>query len=267
MRVASRRVREALRLFAPLYGRRTLQGWNDATAAVTRALGAVRDDDVFIAAFARLARDADTAEERTALAWLVGVAQGERSERLRRMRKRLAGLDLGGLRAGLKKTARTRAVPEADLPLSALATRAVAERLDAVAALLPAARNESDSASQHALRIAMKRLRYAVETLAPCFDDGFPELHRTLVAFQDALGELHDSDVFLARVREAAKRGDAKAAGVSAAGLAQVVAGLEAARAKRFRRFRRLLSAHPEPRLRAALLAAIVPVDDSEATA
>jgi CHAD domain-containing protein len=54
-----------------------------------------------------------------------------------------------------------------------------------------------DSIGLHQLRIAVKRLRYALER----FEDDDPTLHdgvELLATLQDALGEAHDRDVLLA---------------------------------------------------------------------
>jgi CHAD domain-containing protein len=54
MRVASRRLREAMRLLAPLYPAHRFDPWYRKVRRITRALGPVRDSDVFIDAFSRL---------------------------------------------------------------------------------------------------------------------------------------------------------------------------------------------------------------------
>ena len=103
----------------------------------------------------------------------------------------------------------------------------MAERIAAVYALMPAALDEEQIEAQHALRITFKRLRYAVEVFAPCYGDAFDDLHATLTAFQDELGDLHDLHIFLDMVREPERRASAEAAGVSAEDIAAVEALLE----------------------------------------
>jgi CHAD domain-containing protein len=259
MRVASRRLRAALALFAPYYRRKTIGAWCDLVREVTRALGGVRDADVFIGVMGGLVEGAD-AEERAALAYLIGFRTGGRAVQLKRMRKRLLALDLGSARGRFDKAvAHHRRCDEIHRPLRELAREALTRRLDTVAELMPGALDERDGASQHALRIAFKELRYAVETLAPCFDTSVDETHKLLVRFQDALGELHDRDVFIEAVAAAQAAGDAAVAGVTPAGLDAVVAGLAAQRHAAFRRFHALAAGHPEPALRGALLGAVLP--------
>ena len=55
MRVASRRLREAMRLFQPLWDSSAFQRWYRRVRRVTRSLGPVRDSDVFLEELAQLA--------------------------------------------------------------------------------------------------------------------------------------------------------------------------------------------------------------------
>lgn len=261
MRVASRRLRAALSVFRPYLPAKGRKRWTRVARAVTCALGAVRDADVFIAEFASLAADADTEEERVTLAYLLGRRHGERTRDLEAMRDVLASLDLaGGRSAFLRFAAGARG---ADTPLRDLAAEIVAARLSALAAHLPDALEPANADVQHAMRIAAKRLRYAIETLRPCFGPGAGEVLAVLRALQDALGELHDRDVFLAVTAEAAGDPDAEAAGVAASGLAAVTLSLTEERAERFAAFRDLVTEHDITALGPALAGALLPLPGS----
>ena len=111
---------------------------------------------------------------------------------------------------------------------------------------------------QHALRIDYKRLRYAVEAFAPCYGDAFDALHATLTAFQDTLGELHDVHVFAEMVRDPVRAQAARAAGVTDAGLDEVVAVLDGRARERFAAFSALAEAYPADTLLPALLLPLV---------
>ena len=60
----------------------------------------------------------------------------------------------------------------------------------------------------HALRRALKSLRYAVEALSPLLPARARKLAPTAAMLQDALGAIHDADEWLARAApsEAAQR-------------------------------------------------------------
>jgi len=254
MRVASRRLRESMRLLAPLYPPAAFAQWYKRVRGVTRALGPVRDSDVFIDAFSKLNRSLD-AGGRHAVAFLVGYRMGQRERQLELLQRALGSLDLVQSRRSFARLVRApKRGPESQRPLSAFAHAAVAERISAVYGLMPAALDEADIEAQHALRITFKRLRYAVEVFAPCYGDDFDALHEMLTAFQDELGDLHDLHVFLDMVREPERRAAALAAGVSAEDLVAVEALLEKKAHREFTQFTKLATEHPAGEMLPALL-------------
>jgi len=254
MRVASRRLREAMRLLAPLYPGREFRRWYRRIRQVTRALGPVRDSDVFVEEFSRLAPEFGDGGRR-AVAFLVGHRLGRREHELEVLNGELALLDLEQNRSSLHALAHGVAgTPDAARPFADFAHAAVAERAATVLGAQPAALDEANMAEQHALRIDYKRLRYALEAFAPCYEDDFDGLHATLVAFQDVLGEMHDLHVFLDLVRDPDLTAAATPAGVSAQDLAEVERVLSAHAHDAFLRFAALAAAHPAERLVPSLL-------------
>jgi len=259
MRVASRRLREALRLLAPVYPDRAFRRWYRRVRSITRALGPVRDADVFIEEFSALAPELGEGGRR-AVAYMVGYRTGRRERELEALNRELAALDLARARSSFERMAWSVADSEAARrPLADFAYAAVAERVGVVAAAQPAALVESEVDVQHALRIDYKRLRYAVEAFAPCYQEAFDGLHATLTAFQDVLGELHDLHLFGDLLREPATVSAAAAAGVSASDLGEVATLLDSRANERFTSFTTLVLAHPAPALRQALLTPLTP--------
>ena len=261
MRVASRRSREAIAIFAPLYREADLAEPLRSVKAVTKALGAVRDADVFIDHLAALSRDAEDEQQRLALAYLIAWRQSERSRDLIRMRERLARLDLESRRVRL-----TRALyafrKNADIiaPLGWLAEDVLKQRLDAFYGYLPAALDESAIEEQHAMRIAGKHLRYAIETFKSCIDPKrFDQIRATVTSYQDALGEMRDRDVFLDAIDRMVAGGTPSAAGITADGIGGVIARLKAERAELFGRFVALVEDHPAEPTEESILAALLP--------
>jgi CHAD domain-containing protein len=254
MRVASRRLREAMRLLAPLYPGRDFSRWYRRIRSVTRALGPVRDSDVFVEEFSRLAPEFGEGGRR-AVAFFIGHRMGRREHELEALNGQLAALDLEANRASLHALAHAVAgSPDAARPFADFAHAAVAERAAAVFGAQPEALDERNMAEQHALRIDYKRLRYAVEAFAPCYEDDFDELHATLVAFQDTLGIMHDLHVFLDLVRDPDLAVAAGRAGVSAEDLAEVEQVLAAHAHEAFEQFAALAAEHPAERLIPSLL-------------
>ncbi|MGB4442317.1 MAG: CHAD domain-containing protein [Coriobacteriia bacterium] len=264
MRVASRRLREAMRLLGPLYPPKAFGTWYKRVRRITRALGPVRDSDVFIEDFTKLGNHVG-AEGKRAVAFMVGYRTGRREHELDVLDAELAGLDLAENRRSFESFARRLADPaSAGEPLAGFAYGAVAERAATVFGAQPAALVSEHVTRQHELRIDYKRLRYAVEAFAPCYGDSFDDLHETLTAFQDTLGDLHDMHVFLEMLRAPERIEAAARAGVSADALAEVEALLEERAHADFERFVGLVSAHPAEALLPELLLPLARVPEPE---
>jgi CHAD domain-containing protein len=83
-------------------------------------------------------------------------------------------------------------------PLADGARRIVRVRLDELCSFMPAA--AEDAVAQHDMRIAAKRLRYALEVTSACFGAYAATATKHARALQDVLGEIHDWDVLLEEV-------------------------------------------------------------------
>jgi CHAD domain len=80
--------------------------------------------------------------------------------------------------------------------------RIVATRVDELASFIPKALDPAEVKALHDMRIAAKRLRYILEVAAePCFGAYAQTAIKRTKDLQDLLGELHDCDVQLPRVR------------------------------------------------------------------
>jgi CHAD domain len=105
-------------------------------------------------------------------------------------------------------------------PLGENAARIVRVRLEEMTSLAPRAL-EGKTKVQHDMRIAAKRLRYVLELTGFVFGRPADTARRRARDLQDILGEIHDCDVMLPRVRDHAKRlqqRDASAVRVKAGG-------------------------------------------------
>jgi hypothetical protein len=87
-------------------------------------------------------------------------------------------------------------------PLAENAARIVRVRLDELRSFAPKAIDGRKVKAQHDMRIAAKRLRYVLEATEFCFGRPGQTARRRARDLQDVLGELHDCDVMLPRVRE-----------------------------------------------------------------
>ncbi len=80
------------------------------------------------------------------------------------------------------------------------ASRIIRFRLSDVLALTARVRDPEDAGGLHDLRIAVKRLRYALEFLGPAYDGPVKKALAKTVELQESLGRVTDCDAFLRRL-------------------------------------------------------------------
>jgi CHAD domain-containing protein len=201
MRVATRRLRVACRLFRTTLRPKTLEPFNEHLRYLGELLGAVRDLDVFIefvdgyaqAHGASAGLDAlrsrlegEREAPRAALAWHLG------RERYHRFKQDFeAWLHGESSWSDRPKKAGTRLVQHA---VPVLLARAREE----IRTFGPRIASQPGSETLHALRIACKRLRYTAEFFKSCYGKRLSPLISRATEFQDILGRHHDADVHIA---------------------------------------------------------------------
>jgi CHAD domain-containing protein len=196
VRVATRRLQEALDLFAPMLPARERERLRRRARRVRRHLAQLRDADV-IAGLTTSLPEGGTLAPDLALAPLTLRVQ---------MRSRRGGVRVPGIRrraealaaAFRARPADAEAVPAG--PIVAVARQAMQRRAAAVGAALRGVR-VGRAADVHRLRLAVKKYRYMMELIAQA---GLATPGPALEAsrrVQEALGRLHDLDVLLALLR------------------------------------------------------------------
>lgn len=191
MRVATRRLRAALRLFAPVLPKNLAAPVQEPLAALMKQLGRARDLDVLLTEIANPVLAALPNEPR--LPALASDITNRRYVARAQAIAMLAAPDYG--RTLLAALESLHAEPPAErtmLTLHQFASRRL-KRLHKKMRRLALAANTGDPASLHALRIGVKRLRYALEFFLPLARG--QAVHRELkelAALQDTLGQLND---------------------------------------------------------------------------
>jgi CHAD domain-containing protein len=211
MRVASRRLRSSLRDFMPYLRQGKLRRANDYLKAIADALGDVRDEDVAIMALEELSKEAPeevaAGVERLA-AERAAHREGARAELQDAISEgvlaRLQGEFTFALEHATKTGRRKRNAKQDKAQAGASATFRQAGR-DIIAAGFEEMQKLSTSLHQphgekrlHRMRIAAKRLRYAVELFAHCWGEPLVPFAEEIAEMQGHLGELHDCDVWIA---------------------------------------------------------------------
>ena len=203
MRVASRRLRNALALFEECMPRKKLPDWQKQIRRITRALGTVRDTDVQIDWLDEILRDLADARHKAGIERL-RLRLRQRREQLQAdvvhtLDQLVASQVVGEMEQTLRQDlvqARLGQV-KADSPyVYARAHAAIALRLEEFLAYETCVRQPEQVEELHAMRIAAKRLRYTLEVFAPLYEDNLKEPLKAAREAQDVLGDIHDCDVW-----------------------------------------------------------------------
>jgi len=209
MRVASRRLRMALEVFAGAIPEETRARFAADLRFIGRALGRVRDLDVGLERVVAMEVEA-TAEERAALAvFATGLSIRRNEQRVALVEaldsERYAGLleaARGWIAAGPPPGA---TVPAGGAPAYHVAPRLVAEAEQALKAAYAEAERTMEPEALHAVRLEAKRLRYTLEFLAPVLGSDATARAKRIVALQDFLGAHQDAVTLLARLQKYAR--------------------------------------------------------------
>ncbi len=206
MRVASRRLREAFEIFDFCFPAKVYDKLYQRVRQVTRALGEVRNADVAIAYLQDLSKaNSDILIQVTLEDLLRRLSQSRRRARIRLLReldqRRLQKLpgELTNVFWRIENMPlRYRRGPRQS---RALARRLLLQRVREFFAARGAVSGEHDEANLHNVRIAVKKLRYAIETLDYAVGEQITNGLKSLKQLQDALGGLHDRDVLVGLIR------------------------------------------------------------------
>ena len=196
MRVAVKRLREALRLFRRVLPRKRRRRVMLDVEELNDALGRVRDSDVMMTHVTWVGEQDAAAREATDAAGAVWVeARQAALGHLIEVHQRITDSEQfeGRLRQLVSAAAKRHRGPN-DLPLDAFAYLAVTASAERVRERLAQVGREGDPTVLHRLRIAVKRLKYCIEpfrTLLPAL----AEAYRPVADTQEALGLVHDFDI------------------------------------------------------------------------
>jgi triphosphatase len=208
MRVASRKLRAALSLFAECLPARA-ERFRDELRWVATTLGEVRDIDVQLERVQTWQGEANLADQGV----LEPLTELLVAQRARAQAHMLAMLDSrryahfvrafsGMLKSGLPQPPH---LPAAHRLAVEEAPALIVDRYRQVRQAGDDLTNESPPPKYHALRICGKRLRYALEFMTEIYGEPAAELARHVVALQDVLGLHQDAMVAMAQLRALAE--------------------------------------------------------------
>jgi CHAD domain-containing protein len=202
MRVASRRLREALEIFRFCFPPKIYDRLYARVRRITRALGQARNADVAVDYFAKLLAGSHDLIEQIALQDILRRLAKQQARRRKKMQDELDKVQPANLLPRFEKAFENLAQIQASRQRGSrtalqLARRLFAQRLREVFACHRLIKGETDAEGLHNLRIAVKKLRYALETLDFAAGEHVKENLKFFKKLQTVLGDLHDRDVFL----------------------------------------------------------------------
>lgn len=200
MRVATRRLRVACRVFKKTFGKKVLAPFCDQLRQIGTDLGDVRDFDVFIE-FVEACRRDQRAHRPAGFDGILAHLRQERDVSRARLIRQLNSTRYAAFKRRFNVWLDGSGDGAAERPKAGRRTirRAAPALLDRRLSKVMAYRKRLDDHPSpevlHTLRIACKRLRYTAEFFRDCYDERLDSLIARMVELQDLLGRFHDADV------------------------------------------------------------------------
>jgi CHAD domain-containing protein len=197
-RVASRRLREALPVLRKSVNNQALSRVREQVRQMTRALGPVRELDVALGHLEELSH-----RSRISSRALGRVRQAMARERLTRRREMLATITPGKVEKLRQRLGQVSSGPERPQPATALedARTLVARRARRLAGTIANAGGLYLADRLHGVRVAAKKLRYAMEIERELTRSKSTARILQLKRLQDLLGRMHDYEILIDRTR------------------------------------------------------------------
>jgi CHAD domain-containing protein len=206
-RVATRRLRAALRMFRDCFHAKNVKRWRKAIRQMTKSLGNARDRDVQIEYLCGTLSALAAKQCFPGVARVLVQLERDRERFQREVVESVQAIEkthvLDKMRRATKRTLReTESLPyclpcrEAFAQIRQHVLRQLNELLRYEASLA----DPNDRTHHHAMRIAAKRLRYTLEISRPMCPGRLDQAVETVKKLQTLLGDVHDCDVWLAHL-------------------------------------------------------------------
>ncbi|MBA3514575.1 MAG: CHAD domain-containing protein [Pyrinomonadaceae bacterium] len=209
MRVASRRLRSALKDFAPHLRKAKIAAARKHLKEIADKLGVVRDYDVAIIALEKLQKKANS-EISSGLQRIIDDQKTKLDPARKELVQTLNYKNLSRLKRDFRQAVEGATVhqaatnpptpdpnPKSGPTYKVYARSTLLKRLKELEALSPSLYKPQEVKPLHDMRIAAKRLRYPMELFAACWGDQLEAFSRQVAQMQSSLGELHDCDLWI----------------------------------------------------------------------
>jgi CHAD domain-containing protein len=206
MRVASRRLRSLLRDFTPYLHKRRLGGGLKQIRHLADTLGEVRDHDVAIMALEELKTIAPPGLS-GAFNQFIETRAGVREQARKELTAAIETAELKHLETkfvaaldeaiAVANRPKKHAHDKPPLTFAEMSRTVILDRLKEFEKRSEGLFKPLDVDALHDMRIAVKRLRYALELFSKCWPRTVAAQAKRAARLQGALGELHDCDVWI----------------------------------------------------------------------
>jgi CHAD domain-containing protein len=211
-RVASRRLRAAMRIFGEYFNRKQVKRWKKVIRGICSELGEARDKDVQIELLRGILSSLGDKMCLAGISRLLVQWEYQRERLQSNVVSAVCRLQRNGTLKEIENTAKRVLIKaEADdvrvqNPESCdQARQEILDRLNRLLALQDCLSRPDDQKSHHAMRIAAKRLRYTLEIVRPIYSGALDSTLDAIKQVQTLLGEVHDCDVWQEQLGRFAK--------------------------------------------------------------
>jgi len=199
-RVSSRRLRAALQVYTPCFRRKTVKRWREEVKKITLRLGETRDIDVQINYLEELTKK--NPYNLPGIAFLLEKHRSKRFKLQAKVESSIIDFENSGtieeIRADIIEESEGQGkFTQPDIPTLNFVVENLQLRFSDLLSFEKYIQNEAAIKQHHQLRIAAKRLRYALELSQESYGDKMKTMIATVKGFQDILGEIHDADVWI----------------------------------------------------------------------
>ena len=217
MRVATRRLRSALRDFAHLMKKKSLKKISKDIKQIADTLGTARDQDVAIVALEKLRKKSKDKQVKEGIAKLIEERRTIREQAQLDIMETLAVSNMEILQKNFEKTideATRQTTLARVITFNEAGRKVVGKSLEEFCDLSENIYEPFVDKPLHELRIAAKRLRYAVELYTACWGAPLAPFADGIAEMQGFLGEIHDADVWLESLSKRLRKADENAANI-----------------------------------------------------
>lgn len=202
-RVATRRLRAALRVFECCFPKKRLRRWLKAIRRTTAKLGDARDRDVQMEFLCGALSTLNAKECFPGISRILVQLEYDRERLQRKVVKAVDRLDARGVLRDMQCTTK-RALRDAGAGPENYRTaeafvrteRTILQQLEEMLRHQDSLANPDEQERHHAMRIATKRLRYTLEITRPIYAGQLDEAVEVVKKVQTLLGDVHDCDVW-----------------------------------------------------------------------